>query len=218
MPANQNFPSEQVLKTLQDPVRRGLFDYVSRSAQPVSREAAAQVAGISRTLAAYHLEHLSSAGLLSATYARPDGKTGPGAGRPAKLYEAVHDEVLLSMPSRNYRLLGSLLAAAAESDPSGTVRHALGEAARVEGERCGALQENLSAALQALGYEPRIDDQGAMTLANCPFHSVAQQHAELVCEMNHQLVSGILDGCGQRCQRAQLQPGEGRCCVVIVPD
>jgi len=217
MQTEQSFPSEQVLKTLQDPVRRGLFDYVSRSVQPVSREEAAAVVGISRTLAAYHLDHLSSSGLLVTTYARPEGKTGPGAGRPAKLYEAVHEEILLSVPSRNYRLLSSLLAAAVESDASGAVLDALGRAARAEGERCGASRENLAAALQDLGYEPRTDERGAITMANCPFHAVARQHTELVCEMNQQLISGVLTGCGQHCQRAQLQPSEGRCCVVIEP-
>lgn len=217
MQTNQNFPSEQVLKSLQDPVRRQLFDYVSRSARSVSREEAARAAGISRTLAAYHLDHLDSAGLLETAYARRDGKSGPGAGRPAKIYAAAQPEVVLSVPARNYRLLGSLLAAAAAADGTGAVRQALAEAARQEGQRAGAAHPELRVVLQRLGYEPQEDGHGTITMANCPFHVVAQEQRELVCQMNYQLLCGVLSGVRRSGQRATLAPEAGRCCAVIEP-
>jgi predicted ArsR family transcriptional regulator len=53
---------------------------------PVGRDAVAARVGVGRTLAAFHLDKLAAAGLLTISFARPPGRTGPGAGRPAKLY------------------------------------------------------------------------------------------------------------------------------------
>jgi predicted ArsR family transcriptional regulator len=74
------------LSHLDDPLRRQLYDYVTESDGAVSREQAAAAASIGRTLAAYHLDKLADAGLLTVSYQRPAGRGGPGAGRPAKLY------------------------------------------------------------------------------------------------------------------------------------
>ena len=74
------------LSHLDDPLRRQLYEYVTECDGPVSREQAAAAASIGRTLAAYHLDKLADAGLLTISYQRPAGRGGPGAGRPAKLY------------------------------------------------------------------------------------------------------------------------------------
>lgn len=210
--------TQQMLKTLTDPVRRCLFDYVLSRSEPVSRDEAAAAAGISRTLAAYHLDNLSEAGLLATTYARLQGKTGPGAGRPAKLYEPAQQEISLTVPPRNYRLLGSLLATAAASDSSGVVMGALLAAARSQGIELGESGEDLMQLLRELGYEPVQEESGDITMANCPFHLVAQHQTQMVCSMNQELISGVLAGCRCDARRAELSPAEGRCCVVIHPE
>ncbi|WP_417364725.1 helix-turn-helix transcriptional regulator [Glutamicibacter arilaitensis] len=212
-----NPQQEAVLKSLNDPVRRRLFDFISQSAQPASRDEAAKAAGISRTLAAYHLDRLATAGLLAVSYARPEGKSGPGAGRTAKLYALAQEEVSVSLPARNYRLLGSLLANAASTDTSGVVLQALHQAAREEGKNLGQGSGELLPLLDELGYEPQADDQGEITMGNCPFHMVAQHQTQLVCSMNLQLVSGALEGCQMDCGLAELSPRAGRCCVVVHP-
>jgi len=73
------------LSSLADPVRRRLYEAVVRSAKPVGRDEAAAAAGVGRSLAAYHLDRLAEEGLLEVSYGRPEGRGGPGAGRPAKL-------------------------------------------------------------------------------------------------------------------------------------
>lgn len=71
--------------SLGDPVRRGLYEYVVGHREPVGREEAAEAVGISRSLAAYHLDRMVDDGLLEFSFARRSGRSGPGAGRPAKL-------------------------------------------------------------------------------------------------------------------------------------
>ena len=71
------------LSSLNDPVRRRLYEYVGTRDEPVARDDAATAVGISRTLAAYHLDKLADVGLLATSYARAAGRGGPGAGRPA---------------------------------------------------------------------------------------------------------------------------------------
>ena len=125
------------LSSLDDPARRRLYEYVAAQDEPVSREDAAAAAGISRTLAAYHLDKLADAGLLTTSYARPPGSGGPGAGRPAKRYTRVRREITVSIPPRNYTLLAELMTTAVAADDSGAVRAAVDAAARDAGRTAG---------------------------------------------------------------------------------
>lgn len=215
--SSRTAPTAAPVRALSDPLRSQLYDFVARSRAAVGRDDAARAVGISRTLAAYHLDQLADAGLLAIAYARPEGRGGPGAGRPAKLYTRAHDEISVNIPPRNYHLLARMLAAAVATDSSGAVAAALTQAAREEGAQVGASGSGLWTSLEEVGYEPREED-GLITLVNCPFHQVAQHQTELVCSMNYALVQGLLTGCGQDCRRAELAPGENRCCVLVHPE
>ena len=118
------------LSNLVDPVRRHLYEYVTSRSGPVTREEAAAAVGIGRTLAAYHLDKLAEAGLVEAGYARPEGRAGPGAGRPAKHYVRGDRELSVSVPARSYLLMASVLAEAVAADANGAVRIAAAGAAR----------------------------------------------------------------------------------------
>lgn len=205
------------LSTLADPVRRRLYDYVANQGGQVRRDDAAAAVGVSRTLAAYHLDRLAEAGLLATGYARPPGQGGPGAGRPAKQYERVQHEITLSVPPRNYTLLAQLLADTVSADHSGQIRAALSAAAEKEGRTGADRGASLWARLVEDGYEPSVNDE-QIELRNCPFHALAQRQTELVCSVNHALIRGLLAGRGEDPTRAQLAPSTGRCCVLIQPD
>lgn len=204
------------LGCLTDPVRRSLYDHVAGQPEPVTREEAAIAAGISRTLAAYHLDRLVDAGLLDAGYARPDGRGGPGAGRPAKHYKRAAQEVSVTLPARNYVAMADILATALDVDPAGAVRAAAARAAENAGHAAGESQD-LETALRTAGYEPARTAEGDIELRNCPFHQLAASHTELVCGLNLDLIRGVLQGVGERGSRAELRPREGLCCVVIHP-
>lgn len=207
------------LSNLVDPVRRRLYDYVAAQRAPVTREGAAAATGTPRTLAAYHLDKLTDAGLIEAGYARPPGrKGGPGAGRPAKHYTRAEMELTVNLPARSYLLMADVLAAAVDADPTGSVRTAASRHAAQMGREAAADAElDLDTALHALGYEPAPTSDGDVELRNCPFHQLSRTHTDLVCSLNLDLVNGVLDGAGDPTRRAELSPAEDRCCVVIHP-
>ena len=216
---NDPFEPVGVLSTLGDPTRRSAYDYVSAEGRPVGRDEVAEALGIGRTLAAYHLDRLAKEGLVSVTYARRSGRTGPGAGRPAKLYERSEREVAVSVPPRDYGLAARLLAHAAAHDEQGETRRALRAAAEALGREIAATTPappDVERLLRERGYEPYEDDAGVMRLRNCPFHAVAQSHPEVVCDMNLSLLGSILADRDADVQ-AVLEPGPGRCCVAIKP-
>jgi predicted ArsR family transcriptional regulator len=208
------------LSALGDPTRRRVYDFVALQGRPVARDEAASALGIGRTLAAYHLDRLAADGLLSVAFERRSGRTGPGAGRPAKVYERSQREIAVSLPPRDYGLAAELLAHAAADDKHGRTRRALRAAADSLGREIAAEAPdppNLEPLLRARGYEPfRDDDDGdVVRLRNCPFRAVAQRHPEVVCDMNLSLLTGLLAGLDAHELEAVLEPGPGRCCVAI---
>jgi predicted ArsR family transcriptional regulator len=208
------------LSSLDDPVRRRLYEVVRERTEPVGRDEAAAAAGVGRALAVYHLDKLVEAGLLTAFYQRPPGRGGPGAGRPAKLYTRSDREFAVTVPPREYELAARLLVEAVESDSSGQSRTALLGAARRLGAELGSrfADGDLEEALAEHGYEPRHGDDDVIRLRNCPFHQLAEQHRDVTCGMNLGLVQGIVAGLGADGLRPVLDPRPGHCCVAIGAD
>src|SRR5436190_14959121 len=205
------------LAALDDPLRRRLHGFVRSKGRPVGRDEAAKKLRIGRSLAAYHLDKLADEGLLEVSYARPEGRTGPGAGRPAKLYAPATGEVAVTVPARDYELAAGLFADAAEADGSGRVAGAVRETARARGRELGESRRGaaLGKALGERGYEPFEDEEGTLRLRNCPFDRLATEHRDLVCGMNHALLEGLLDGLERDDLVAELEPRPGCCCVAI---
>ncbi|MFI5765717.1 helix-turn-helix transcriptional regulator [Streptomyces sp. NPDC051563] len=227
-----------VIALLQEPVRRRLYEYVVAQGREVGRNEAAEATGVARTLAAHHLDRLTEAGLLESGSRRLTGRSGPGAGRPAKVYTRARVERSVSLPARDYRTAAELLAEVAEQAGLDAV---LTEAARRRGEAlrgsaapCGGLEEAMEM-LAARGYEPHLEgaeapgDAGEPEVAeaaagaaarvvrmrNCPFHAVAERFPPLVCGMNLALLEGLLGADGPVRARMDARPGE--CCVVVEP-
>lgn len=226
---------------LTDPTRRRLYRYVVGQVEVVSREQAAEALGVPAHTVKFHLDKLAAAGLLEVEYRRLSGRTGPGAGRPAKVYRRSEHEVSLSVPPRRYDLAGEVLADAVDRSirdgvavaetlpavaretgrrlavtppPDGSAEPAPGEAPSWDGtgDELGQVAEVLA----RYGYEPepRGDE---LCLANCPFDRLAAQHTALVCGMNLALIDGVLDGVEADSLEARLEPRPGLCCVAIGP-
>lgn len=203
--------------TLADPRRRALYQYVVGRPGPVGREEAAAALDLPAHAAKFHLDRLVAAGLLATEFRRLGGRSGPGAGRPSKLYRRADDEVSVSLPGRAYDLVGHILAAGVEGAGAGApLDDALEAAATTAGRELGTAAGGSDVAaftrvLAEQGFEPRVQEQTVL-LANCPFDVLAQRHTTLVCGLNRAFVQGVADAVG--CDvSACLEPEPGLCCV-----
>jgi predicted ArsR family transcriptional regulator len=221
--------SLEAMGMLADELRRRMFLFIRAQRRPVGRDEAAEAVGISRKLAAFHLDKLVEGGLLDAHYNRLTGRTGPGAGRPSKVYEPADVQLYVSIPSRSYDFAARILVSAVAGSSS-TSREEVRTAAREQGVTLGreiraerklrSLSRKkavavVCAALYDRGYEPYIDDGGSLRLANCPFHALAQQSVEIVCGLNQALIEGLLSGLDAKELAALLEPRPGECCVRV---
>ena len=221
------------IAALADPLRRRLYELVRSAGHPLSRDQAAGAAGISRSLAAFHLDKLVARGLLTFEYARPEGRSGPGAGRPSKMYSPSDVEIDVSIPERQYSVIGKLLVDSILAEPGQSERSAVAaNVAANEGRRIGeevrkelrlrppGTERALAATADILrerGYEPYAAEDGSLRLRSCPFHAVARHAPELVCRMNREFIEGIVRGIGNQTLEAALEPTPGQCCVVLRP-
>ncbi|MGH2785026.1 MAG: helix-turn-helix domain-containing protein [Actinomycetota bacterium] len=223
-------PIEQ-LAVLEDGLRRRIYRYLRRAGRPATREEVADETGISRRLAAFHLEKLLKESLLRSHYARPPGRGGPGAGRSAKYYEPSDVELSISIPDRNYDLAGSLLVDAINhAKPKESAQDAALRVSAEKGRELGdrsrhdrrlgrpGPERTMSVAqemLEEYGYEPYRDGKTTVALRNCPFHALAQQAPDLVCSMNRSFIDGMLRGLGNESVEAVLECKAGDCCVTL---
>jgi predicted ArsR family transcriptional regulator len=217
---------------LDEPARRALYEWVAASGRAAGREEAAAGVGVTRALAAFHLDRLVRDGLLVPEYRRLTGRTGPGAGRPAKLYRRAPREVAITLPERRYetaaRLFAETLERLGHGEDDGPPDE-LREAARKAGEEAGAAASDAAghprtgtgrraavvAALRDRGYEPFTDGDGDTRLRNCPYDALVDEHRPLVCGMNLALIDGVIHGAGGTGLAARLDTRSGLCCVAI---
>jgi predicted ArsR family transcriptional regulator len=213
------------LAALDEPARRQLYLYVAGQEGDVSRDAAARATRVSRAVAAFHLDKLVEAGLLEATFRRLSGRSGPGAGRPSKLYRRASSRFEISVPPRRYELAAHVLAQALAGTKTEDGLERLRNAARDWGRRLAedpsvrtrsALPMNRAKhALQVCGFEPRRTPEGEVVLGNCPFDSLRTEGRDLICGMNLALIEGLLAGLDLRDVEARLAPRDGGCCVAL---
>ena len=86
------------IAALDQPLRRDLDRLLAERDGWVTRDEASEALGVPRSVAAFHLDKLVDAGVVEVTFERTTGRTGPGAGRPAKLYRRSTQEVSASIP------------------------------------------------------------------------------------------------------------------------
>lgn len=214
---------------LGDGLRGQLFEFIRRARRPITRDEAAAQVGISRKLAAFHLDKLVAARLLRAGYAAPPGIRR--VGRAPKVYEAAAVEVRVTIPERRAELLADILVDAVRTEREDEdARHAAlrvahergrllgaGERARLRTGRLGterALTVS-GALLEEQGFEPERTTPTRLRLRNCPFHPLAARAPDLVCGINHAYLSGLVDGLDTSAVTAVLAPRAGECCVEL---
>jgi predicted ArsR family transcriptional regulator len=215
---------------LGEPTRRRLFEWVVAQPDAVGRDQAATALGIGRPLAAFHLDRLVEAGLLAVEYRRLTGRSGPGAGRPAKLYRASEADVQVSLPARRYDVVAQLLAEGLDDAADPRSREAVRSAARRRGQAMGErarkelgrrpgqarARSAVVATLERAGYAPRTQPDGTIRLANCPYDALVDEHRDLICGANVAMTGAIAASLGAGLE-ARLAPARGWCCAILEP-
>jgi predicted ArsR family transcriptional regulator len=222
-------PSVRAVAALEDGLRRRIYAFARAARHPVTREQAASATGISRKLAAFHLDKLVEVGLLHASYAPARGIRK--AGRPPRVYQPAGLDVRVSIPPRQYDELATILIDAVLTETAGeNARQAALRVARARGETLGAgtreqvrpgrlgAERALSlteAALRQWGFEPTRAAPTCVRLRNCPFHPLAAKAPALICGINHAFLTGFLAGLDTAAVEAVLDPRAGECCVEL---
>jgi predicted ArsR family transcriptional regulator len=208
---------------LDDETRNAIYQFVVGRRTLVSRDAVAERLRIKRGTAVFHLDKLVAAGLLRATFQRaPDARSG----RPSKLYGRALSALDVTLPARRYSLIGEVLLRAFDKQEPSRARNVIREAATDAGIELGKgfavtdqeqdSAQRLRKCLETNGYEPYTTETGDVELANCPFHSLAQQFTEQVCDMNLALIEGMVAGAGAIGIQAELTSHQDRCCVRLL--
>jgi predicted ArsR family transcriptional regulator len=220
----------RALAALDEPTRRALYDVVRTAEAPVTRETAAEAVGISRKLAAFHLDKLTEATLLVAAY-ETTARTRQ-FGRPPKAYRRAPEELHISIPERHPEVLARLLLEAVTAARAGeTPTDAALRVAYESGQRLGAQTRAqtrpgrlgperalalAASVLAARGFEPSRESATCMRLRNCPYLPLSAEATELVCGINHRHLVGMLDGLqAPDSVAAELVPRAGHCCVQV---
>jgi predicted ArsR family transcriptional regulator len=219
----------QAIAVLDEPNRARLYELIASSGVPLGRDDAAAALGISRELAAFHLDRLVAVGLLETEYRRRGVRKGPGGGRPAKLYRRAAHEVAVSLPERHYDVAADDMATALERLSRGSANAVAATVARERGMTQGRIARRAAGrrhslhqrtvglldVLHAAGYEPQVDPATkTVTLRNCPYHAVAASHRDLTCNMNLGWAEGLVEGLDAPVT-VELAPDDGRCCVLF---
>ena len=196
--------------TLGDATRRGIYVTVRESTEPVTASQISEMFDIHANVARHHLDRLVSDEYLQVTRKRPSGRTGPGAGRPAKHYEPTRKNVSVQFPARRYDLLAELLLRVIERIAPDNAAEVADEIGREYGRELAAeigFPEDsgydtaaiaVASALMGVGFEveARPDDHELVTRF-CPFGESAKNHPAIVCQLDQGLVTGLLEGTKQ---------------------
>jgi predicted ArsR family transcriptional regulator len=202
-----------VHKALADDTRYRLYRYLRLSGRAVSvRELAVRLSLHPNTLRP-HLRRLEEAGLVAS-----ETRRGATVGRPQVVYSALDRE---GREGRDYRLLGDILVGLlrgkrqrerAQEVAREWGAYLVGRIAPRPGTRrpSGPSLAVLQEALADAGFDPRFRRRDAKTveisLRDCPFRDLLDEHRELVCAVHRGLLEGMLGASRPQLRLASFEP------------
>jgi predicted ArsR family transcriptional regulator len=185
---------------LLDPGLKDALLFARGRPQPVTADELAAAEHIHRNVARGRLERLMKAGLLIAAFERRSGRSGPGAGRPAKIYRVAPEVRALELPPRRYEELLGLLVDALPPRVRATRLHEAGaefgrsfaRGLRARATLRGALTSACSA-LRRAGFQATVveagDEEGLISTPTCPLRPLVHANARAA-----QLDRGLWEG------------------------
>ncbi len=199
---------QRLVAALGDGTRRRVFFTVREAGDLMGKDDVAEAVGITRRLAGFHLDKLVEKGFLRAEFQRRTGRTGPGAGRPAKLYALAPLEEDKLLNEKHYDLLAELLLRAMNdrsgADPQQVLERVGYEFGRELGEAEHAAGRSPSYAstteavmgvvsvLTRFGFGATAGADGQFTARACPFEEMAKVDPHRVCGLDRSIWRGVL--------------------------
>jgi predicted ArsR family transcriptional regulator len=221
------------LEAVGDAELRAALAYVLAQAHPVTADELAASQGTHRNVARSRLERLAEAGLLDPGYERRTGRTGPGAGRPAKTYAVAPQLRAIEFPRRRYETLLGLVVDALPPTSRRERLRALGIAFAEELLRAvqprpektlSAAAERVCGAIRALGFQAAVANVGdgvaVIETATCPLRPLVRERPELA-ELDRGMWIGLaaraLEGAGPAAIGCDTHSchGSGSCRVTL---
>lgn len=205
------------LDAVGDPELRATLLYARSQARPVSADELAEARGVHRNVARSRLERLVQAGLLVPGYERRTGRSGPGAGRPAKTYAVAPELAAIEFPRRRYEsLLGHLLDVVPARGRTARLREA-GAAFGAELAAAAGLRPASSPrvafgrvceALGVLGYQASVEhasaERAVIATPTCPLRPLVRAHPEAA-ELDRGMWAALAAHAVARAEVAQVQ-------------
>jgi predicted ArsR family transcriptional regulator len=222
------------LSGIAQPELRAAVLFARSQAGPVTADDLAAHFRIHRTVARGRLERLVDAGLLDVAFERRSGRTGPGAGRPTKLYSVRPETTTLEFPRRRYeQLLGHLLDVLPEEEREVTLTRvgidfaqdliAAAGLGPTRGVRSAA--ERACAALGKLGFQATVSEAGndsvTITTPTCPLRPLVMSSPEAAA-IDRGMWMGLVGAylphrrpCSVTCETRHCLDDEASCRVVL---
>lgn len=222
------------LEAVGDPELREALRFARAQARPVTADELAAGRGMHRNVARSRLERLVEAGLLESGYERRSGRSGPGAGRPAKTYAVTPELEAIEFPKRRYEALLGLLIDALPQDGRPESLHAVGAAFGADLARAARLRparslrsgiEAVCGAVRRLGYQAVVEEVAAsravIATPTCPLRPLVRDRPDAA-EIDRGMwaglaahaVSGLSVG-GVTCETRDCLADHASCRVLI---
>jgi predicted ArsR family transcriptional regulator len=201
--------------SLGDPTRRAIYIALREAGEPLTSATVADLFDIHPNVARHHLDRLANDGYLQISHRRSSGRTGPGAGRPAKCFEVTPKPIDVHFPSKHPQLLVELLVRLVDHiapDDIAAIAEKVGreygrELATEVGEPDEAGYSNalkaVAQTMSGLGFGMTAEGSGdaeRLLTSHCPFGSAAVGHAEVVCSLDRGIVSGLFERLSESCE------------------
>ncbi len=207
-----------------EPELRAALLYVRGSDGPVTADDAALALGVHRSVARARLERLATSGLLETRFTRRSGRSGPGAGRPAKLYSAAPESEALELPPRHFPVLVARLLDEVPADRREEALRRVGEDFGRDLARTVALRprlraadglEHVCSAMRSLGFQASLDriegNTAVISTPTCPLRPLVSVRAEAA-NIDRGMWAGLVER-GLRGARAEAVECETHSCL-----
>lgn len=203
-----------------DPELRRALLFARAQPEPFTVDDAADALGVHRNVARARLDRLAAAGFLRSFFERRTGRTGPGAGRPSKVYEVAPETEALEFPERR---LADLVVVLAERLDEEALWAAGADYGRALAARAGLRPlrsvrrglERLCSGIGSLGFQASLVelDKNRATIASptCPLRPLVVQRPEAI-PLDHGMWSGLVE-CAVAGARAEGVECETRNCL-----